>query len=61
MMGRRDAFSLDRDLTLTRGHLQLDGGLFNPFTDPALGSRGRKLMARREERNARAEGRAPHL
>jgi serine/threonine-protein kinase HipA len=59
-LGRRHAFALDPNLPLTSGQFQWEGGLFNAFTDPAPDRWGRNLMARRERRNAKAEGRAPH-
>lgn len=58
-LGRPGAFALDPNLPLTPGQFHRDGGLFNAFTDPAPDRWGRNLMARRERRSAKAEGRAP--
>jgi serine/threonine-protein kinase HipA len=58
-LGRPGAFALDPNLPLTPGPFHRDGGLFNAFTDPPPDRWGRNLMARRERRSAKAEGRAP--
>jgi serine/threonine-protein kinase HipA len=58
-LGRQGAFALDPNLPLTPGQFHSEGGLFNAFTDPAPDRWGRNLMARRERRNAKSEGRAP--
>jgi serine/threonine-protein kinase HipA len=58
-LGRPAAFGLAPDLPLAPGPFHRDGGLFNAFTDPAPDRWGRNLMARRERRSAKAEGRAP--
>jgi serine/threonine-protein kinase HipA len=58
-LSRPGAFALDPNLSLTPGQFHRDTGLFNAFTDPAPDRWGRNLMARRERRNAKAEGRAP--
>jgi serine/threonine-protein kinase HipA len=58
-LGHPEAFALEPNLPLTPGQFQSSGGLFNAFTDPAPDRWGRNLMARRERRNAKAEGRAP--
>jgi serine/threonine-protein kinase HipA len=58
-LGLAGAFPLDPNLPLVRGDAHWDGGLFNAFSDPAPDRWGRNLMARRERRQAKAEGRAP--
>ncbi|THD53218.1 type II toxin-antitoxin system HipA family toxin [Phenylobacterium sp.] len=58
-LGLPGAFPLDPNLPLVRGDAHWDGGLFNAFSDPAPDRWGRNLMARRERRQAKTDGRAP--